>query len=141
MSDDNTQICLHCNGQLVEIDHYGERLIGCVKCNKWNWRGGKGLEVELPQDDLEARPISHINFIGLLQGTWLTRWALAKLPGLSSLLNVLMNPIDEYVCKVEVVVVHHQHMAVAVDFQVVRKGEEGRISAGLLKSSNCGLAA
>ena len=57
------------------------------------------------------------------------------------LLNVLMNPIDEYVCKVEVVVVHHQHMAVAVDSQVVRKREEGRISAGLLKSSNCGLAA
>jgi len=48
------QTCPCCDGQLVEIDHYGDRLIGCIKCNKWNWRGGKGLEVELPQDDLEA---------------------------------------------------------------------------------------
>jgi hypothetical protein len=50
----NTNTCPCCGGQLVEIDHYGDRLIGCAKCNKWNWRGGKGLEVELPQDDLEA---------------------------------------------------------------------------------------
>jgi hypothetical protein len=50
----NTNTCPCCGGQLVEIDHYGDLLIGCAKCNKWNWRGGKGLEVELPQDDLEA---------------------------------------------------------------------------------------
>jgi len=54
MSNDDTRTCPHCNGQLVEIDHYGERLIGCVGCNKWKWRGGKSLEVDLPQDDLEA---------------------------------------------------------------------------------------
>ena len=38
---------------LVEIDHYGERLIGCIECNQWTWRGSKRL-IALPQDDLEA---------------------------------------------------------------------------------------
>jgi len=23
-----------CNQRLVEIDHYGERLIGCINCNR-----------------------------------------------------------------------------------------------------------
>jgi hypothetical protein len=32
MSNDDTRTCPHCNGQLVEIDHYGERLIGCIEC-------------------------------------------------------------------------------------------------------------
>jgi hypothetical protein len=36
------QTCPYCSGEFVEIDHYGDRLIGCAKCNKWNWRGGKG---------------------------------------------------------------------------------------------------
>jgi hypothetical protein len=54
MSNLNTQTCPHCKGQLVEIDHYGERLIGCIECNQWSWRGGKSLVIELPQNDLEA---------------------------------------------------------------------------------------
>src|SRR5262249_2063952 len=45
MSNLNTQTCPHCNGQLVEIDHYGERLIGCIECNQWSWRGGKSLVI------------------------------------------------------------------------------------------------
>ena len=27
------ELCDRCNFLLVEIDHYGERLIGCVECN------------------------------------------------------------------------------------------------------------
>jgi hypothetical protein len=27
--------CPHCEELLIEIDHYGERLIGCVTCNRW----------------------------------------------------------------------------------------------------------
>jgi len=38
---------------LVEIDNYGERLVGCIKCNRSTWRGGKQL-IELPEPDLEA---------------------------------------------------------------------------------------
>jgi hypothetical protein len=48
------ELCDRCNSLLVEIDHYGERLIGCVKCNQWKWRGGKSLVIELPQEDLQA---------------------------------------------------------------------------------------
>jgi hypothetical protein len=27
--------CKQCNQRLVEIDNYGERLIGCIECNCW----------------------------------------------------------------------------------------------------------
>jgi hypothetical protein len=26
--------CPHCHGPLIEIDYYGERLIGCIECNR-----------------------------------------------------------------------------------------------------------
>jgi hypothetical protein len=45
--------CKQCNQRLVEIDNYGERLIGCIECNRWSWRGSK-RPMELPEDDLEA---------------------------------------------------------------------------------------
>jgi hypothetical protein len=48
---DNT--CSYCRGPLIEIDHYGERLIGCIKCNRWGWEGN-ALFMELPVDDLQA---------------------------------------------------------------------------------------
>jgi uncharacterized protein YbaR (Trm112 family) len=28
-------MCPYCNGPLVNIDHYGEMLIGCIHCNRW----------------------------------------------------------------------------------------------------------
>ena len=46
--------CPSCNGPLIEIDHYGERLVGCVECNRWSWRGSERLFMELPEDDLKA---------------------------------------------------------------------------------------
>src|SRR5262245_18053418 len=45
--------CKQCNQPLVDIDNYGERIIGCIKCNRWTWRGSK-QPIELPVDDLEA---------------------------------------------------------------------------------------
>ncbi len=28
-------MCPYCNGPLMEIDHYGEMLVGCIHCNRW----------------------------------------------------------------------------------------------------------
>jgi hypothetical protein len=38
----------------MEIDRYGEVLIGCIDCNRWGHPGDKTLTLELLQDDLEA---------------------------------------------------------------------------------------
>ena len=48
------EICPSCNGPLIEIDHHGERFFGCIECNRWSWRGGDRLFMELPDEDLEA---------------------------------------------------------------------------------------
>jgi hypothetical protein len=44
----------HCHHPLIEIDHYGERLIGCVECNVWGRPGDATLPMQLLEDDLEA---------------------------------------------------------------------------------------
>jgi len=46
--------CPNCHCPLIEIDHYGERLVGCIECNCWSWRGSNRLFMELPEEDLEA---------------------------------------------------------------------------------------
>jgi hypothetical protein len=46
--------CSRCNRPLMEIDHYGERLVGCVECNRWSWRGSDRLFMALPEEDIEA---------------------------------------------------------------------------------------
>jgi hypothetical protein len=46
--------CETCGHPLIEIDHYGEWLIGCVECNRWSWRGSNRLFMELPEEDLSA---------------------------------------------------------------------------------------
>src|SRR4029453_8671157 len=49
--------CERCCGQLVEIDHYGERLTGCPTCNRW--QASMGEWCRLAADDivaLRARP-------------------------------------------------------------------------------------
>ena len=47
-------VCRYCNGPLIEIDHYGEVLIGCIHCNRWGHPGDKRLIMELLEDDIEA---------------------------------------------------------------------------------------
>ena len=45
--------CDRCASPLTEIDHYGERLTGCLECNCW--QGSKGaFIVELSVEDVEA---------------------------------------------------------------------------------------
>jgi hypothetical protein len=45
--------CKQCDEPLVEIDNYSERLIGCIECNQWTWRGSKRL-IALPHRMLLA---------------------------------------------------------------------------------------
>jgi hypothetical protein len=42
-----------CHRPLIEIDHFGERVIGCLDCNRWGKPGDDTL-VQLLEDDLEA---------------------------------------------------------------------------------------
>jgi len=49
-----TTICFQCRGPLTEIDNYGERLIGCVECNRWTKFGIEHVVIELPEEDIEA---------------------------------------------------------------------------------------
>jgi hypothetical protein len=49
MSNDH---CKHCEGRLVEIDHWGERLRGCPKCNRW--QDATGGWCRLTADDAVA---------------------------------------------------------------------------------------
>jgi hypothetical protein len=45
--------CKQCNQPLVEIDHSGERLTGCIECNSWT--GGKSaFVVQLSVEDFMA---------------------------------------------------------------------------------------
>ena len=44
----------HCRRPLIEIDYYGERLIGCVECNRWGRPRDDTLPMQLLEDDLEA---------------------------------------------------------------------------------------
>jgi len=47
-------VCFQCRKALIEIDHYGERLIGCVECNRWGRPGDMRLVMELMEEDIEA---------------------------------------------------------------------------------------
>jgi uncharacterized protein YbaR (Trm112 family) len=47
-------MCPYCNGPLIQIDHYGEMLVGCINCNRWGHPGAEHLIMELMEDDLDA---------------------------------------------------------------------------------------
>jgi len=44
--------CSQCNGPLIDVDFYGERLVGCIECNRWTRDGW--LFIDLPEEDIEA---------------------------------------------------------------------------------------
>ena len=44
--------CPRCNGPLIEIERFGERLIGCTECNHWTWPDSGSISMALPEDDL-----------------------------------------------------------------------------------------
>jgi hypothetical protein len=45
--------CERCGSPLKEIDHYGERLTGCLECNVWR-SSKRAFVVELLPDDIKA---------------------------------------------------------------------------------------
>ena len=49
----NRELCSQCDLPLIELDAYGERLCGCVECNKWQSLGS-GEWRRLLDDDLIA---------------------------------------------------------------------------------------
>ena len=44
--------CHRCNGPLIEIDRFGDRLVGCIECNRWTWPDSETISMALPEDDL-----------------------------------------------------------------------------------------
>ena len=57
--------CKHCGSPLIQIDHYGDRLTGCLECNLWE--GDKSaFIVDLEFEDWEA--------LGKLRNS--TKWTL-----------------------------------------------------------------
>ena len=54
LDNDEVGKCEKCNRRPLEIDHYGQRLIGCIDCNRWSWEGSKDLFMELVEEDLLA---------------------------------------------------------------------------------------
>jgi hypothetical protein len=44
--------CTQCSALLIETDFYGERMVGCIECNRWTRDGW--LYIHLPEEDLEA---------------------------------------------------------------------------------------
>ena len=45
--------CFHCKSSLIEIDRYGQRLVGCLNCNRWSSPGSSRV-VELTKDEVWA---------------------------------------------------------------------------------------
>jgi len=43
-----------CKEPRIEIDRFGERLIGCVVCNLWTWPTSPSVSMALPEADLKA---------------------------------------------------------------------------------------
>ena len=43
----------HCHRALIEIDYYGDRLIGCIECNRWGRPGRRHAPHASREEDLE----------------------------------------------------------------------------------------
>ena len=52
--DNEQKSCPTCHNPLIEIDRYGERLLGCIGCNRWKWIGSNRPVMQLAPEDLEA---------------------------------------------------------------------------------------
>ena len=52
--------CDACGERLIEIDRYGERLTGCIECNRWS-SDKSAFVVELSIEDFEALRELEIN--------------------------------------------------------------------------------
>lgn len=54
--------CDRCDAALIEVDHYGERLTGCLECNIW-WGSKRAFITELSVEDVAA--LRRLKTIGL----------------------------------------------------------------------------
>jgi hypothetical protein len=54
----SNEVCPHCKHPLMEVDCYGEVLIGCIDCNRWGHSGDEEFTLEMLEDDLEALRVS-----------------------------------------------------------------------------------
>jgi len=45
----------HYNGSLIRIDHYGERLTGCIECNRWSWSWRRRGKLSRKSKDYSAQ--------------------------------------------------------------------------------------
>jgi hypothetical protein len=50
--DNQLVACPCCNGSRIEIGRFGERLVGCIECNRWTWSGNDSITIALPEEDL-----------------------------------------------------------------------------------------
>jgi hypothetical protein len=48
-------ILADCHHPLIAINHYGERLIGCIQCNRWGRLGDATLPMQLLEDGQKNR--------------------------------------------------------------------------------------
>jgi hypothetical protein len=65
----------------MEIDQYGEVLVGCIDCNRWGHPGDDKLIMELMESDLEA-------LRGIVPGIGFGRRALFTPPITATLLEL-----------------------------------------------------
>jgi hypothetical protein len=63
--------CDRCDAAIIEVDHYGERLAGCLECNVW-WGSKPAFITELSVEDFEAlrrsKTIGHLHRALILLG-------------------------------------------------------------------------
>jgi hypothetical protein len=52
--------CDRCGERFIEIDRYGERLTGCIECNRWS-SNKSAFVVELSVEDFEALKNLEVN--------------------------------------------------------------------------------
>ena len=57
--------CPSCKGPLIEIDRYGELLLGCVECNRWTWRDSETISMALPEEGISRRSRARVRRYGL----------------------------------------------------------------------------
>ena len=55
--------CDHCNAPMIEIEHYGEQLTGCIDCNCWKGSGSAFIvdlsikEAQVLRDSRQTRSV------------------------------------------------------------------------------------
>jgi hypothetical protein len=53
LENESSATCSRRKRPLIEVDHYGERLIGSIKCNRWSSPDSEDL-MPLPKEDIHA---------------------------------------------------------------------------------------